>query len=156
MFSKLFKQKVLDIKLSDIYIVYRVLFALMGETKIAEIVDDNEFWEKCIEYLNNNGKNKIGSFIYEKSKSFDFSHKNIYTLNKLLVGIKPKLNPGSFSKISGTTGLLIFIVRDALEFAGVLITNKTPKSRIYDNLMYYKNLIEPLTNFIDFLSKIKK
>ena len=156
MFSKLFKQKVLDIKLSDIYIVYRVLFALMGETKIAEIVDDNEFWEKCIEYLNNNGKNKIGSFIFEKSKSFDFSHKNIYTLNKLLVGIKPKLNPGSFSKISGTTGLLIFIVRDALEFAGVLITNKTPKSRIYDNLMYYKNLIEPLTNFIDFLSKIKK
>ena len=103
-----------------------------------------------------NGKNKIGSFIFEKSKSFDFSHKNIYTLNKLLVGIKPKLNPGSFSKISGTTGLLIFIVRDALEFAGVLITNKTPKSRIYDNLMYYKNLIEPLTNFIDFLSKIKK
>ena len=71
----------------------------MGETKIAEIVDDNKFQEKYIEYLNNNGKNKIGSFIFE------------------IVGIKHKLNPGPFSKISGTSGLLIFIVRDVLEFA---------------------------------------
>ena len=155
MFSKIFKQKVLDIKLSDIYIVYRVLFVLIGEPKIAEIVDDGEFWIKCIEYLTTNGKNKIGSFILEKSKNFDFSHKSIYLLNKLLVGIKPKFNPASFSKINGTTGLIIFIIKDALEYAGILVTNKTPKNRIYDNLIYYKNLIEPLTNFIDFLSKIK-
>ena len=155
MFSKIFKQKVLDIKLSDIYIVYRALFVLIGEEKIAEIVDDGEFWIKCTEYLNTNGKNKIGSFILEKSKNFDFSHKSIYLLNKLLVGIKPKFNPASFSKINGTTGLVIFIIKDALEYAGILITSKTPKSRIYDNLIYYKNLIEPLTNFIDFLSKIK-
>ena len=72
-----------------------------------------------------------------------------------MVGIKPKFNPASFSKINGTTGLVIFIIKDALEYAGILITSKTPKSRIYDNLIYYKNLIEPLTNFIDFLSKIK-
>ena len=155
MFSKIFKQKVLDIKLSDIYIVYRVLFVLIGEPKIAEIVDDGEFWIKCIEYLNTNANNKIGSFILEKSKNFDFSHKSIYLLNKLLVGIKPKFNPASFSKINGTTGLVIFIIKDALEYAGILVSNKTPKNRIYDNLMYYKNLIEPLTNFIDFLSKIK-
>ena len=155
MFSKLFRQKVLDIKLSDIYIAYRVLFVFMGEPKIAEIIDDNEFWLKCIEYLNEKGKDKIGSFIFEKSKNFDFSHKSIYLLNKLLVGIKPKMVPGTFSKCSGTTGLLFFIIKDALEFSGILVSNKTPKNRIYDNLLYYKNIIDSLTNFIDFLSKIK-
>ena len=154
-FSNLFKQKVLDIKLSDIYIVFRVLFVFMNEIKIAEIVDDGEFWTKCIEYLNNNGKEKIGSFILAKSKEFDFSHKSIYLLNKLLVGIKPNINPAFFSKLSGTTGMLIFIIKEALEFCGVLVSKKTPKSRIYDNLIYYKNMIDHLTNFIDFLSKIK-
>ena len=154
-FSSLFKQAVLDIKLSDIYIVYRVLFVFMGETKIAEIVEDGEFWKKCIEYLNNNGKEKIGSFILAKSKDFDFSHKTIYLLNKLLIGIKPNINPAFFSKISGTTGMLIFLIKDALEFCGVLVAKKTPKSRIYDNLVFYKNIIDHLTSFIDFLSKIK-
>ena len=155
-FSKLFKQKTLDIKLSEIYIVYRVLFLLFGEQKIAEIVDDGEFWEKCIEYLNTNGGNKIGSFILEKSKSFDFSKNNIYLINKLLVGIKPNFTTAHFSKVNGTTGLLMFIIRDALEYAGIIVTKRTPKSRIYNNLVYYKNLIENLTNFIDYLVNIEK
>ena len=34
MFSKLFKEKNLDSKLSDIYIVYRILFVLMNEKKL--------------------------------------------------------------------------------------------------------------------------
>ena len=155
-FSKLFKQKTLDIKLSEIYIVYRVLFLLFGEQKIAEIVDDGEFWEKCIEYLNTNGGNKIGSFILEKSKSFDFSKNSIYSINKLLVGIKPNFTTAHFSKVNGTTGLLMFIIRDALEYAGIIVTKRTPKSRIYNNLVYYKNLIENLTNFIDYLVNIEK
>ena len=155
-FSKLFKQKTLDIKLSEIYIVYRVLFLLFGEQKIAEIVDDGEFWEKCIEYLNTNGGNKIGSFILEKSKSFDFSKNSIYLINKLLVGIKPNFTTAHFSKVNGTTGLLMFIIRDALEYAGIIVTKRTPKSRIYNNLIYYKNLIENLTNFIDYLVNIEK
>ena len=155
-FSKLFKQKTLDIKLSEIYIVYRVLFLLFGEQKIAEIVDDGEFWEKCIEYLNTNGGNKIGSFILEKSKSFDFSKNSIYLINKILVGIKPNFTTAHFSKVNGTTGLLMFIIRDALEYAGIIVTKRTPKSRIYNNLVYYKNLIENLTNFIDYLVNIEK
>ena len=96
MFSKLFKEKNLDSKLSDIYIVYRILFILMNETKIATIEDDEIFWKKCIEYLNNNGKDEIGSFILAKSKEFDFSHKNIFLMNKLLVGMKEKFKPQLF------------------------------------------------------------
>ena len=156
-FNKIFQQKTLDIKLSEIYIVYRVLFVLFGEQKIAEIVDDGEFWEKCIEYLNSKStNNKIGSFILEKSKSFDFSKNSIYLINKLLVGIKPNFTTAHFSKINGPTGLVMFIIRDALEYAGIIVAKKTPKSRIYNNLVYYKNLIENLSNFIDYLASIDK
>jgi len=155
-FNKIFQQKTLDIKLSEIYIFYRVLFVLFGEQKIAEIVDDAEFWEKCIEYLNSKStNNKYGSFILEKSKSFDFSNNSIYLINKLLVGIKPNFTSSHFSKINGPTGLVSFIVLDALEYTGIIVTKKTPKSRIYNNLVYYKNLIENLTNFIDYLASIE-
>ena len=156
-FNKIFQQKTLDIKLSEVYIVYRVLFVLFGEQKIAEIIDDTEFWEKCIEYLNSKStNNKIGSFILEKSKSFDFSKNSIYLINKLLVGIKPNFTTAHFSKINGPTGLVMFIIRDALEYAGIIVAKKTPKSRIYNNLVYYKNLIENLSNFIDYLASIDK
>ena len=127
----------------------------MGKRKIAEIKDNYKFWIRCKDYLKCNGIDKIGSFILEKSKDFDFSHKTIYLINKLLCGIKPNINASYFSKISGTIGMLIFIVKDALEFCGVLCSKKTPKNRIYDNLMYYKNIIDNLNNFIKNLNNEK-
>ena len=65
--------------------IFRALFILMGETKITDIEDNSQFWIKCAKYLKRDGIDKIGSFILEKSKVFDFSHKTIYLLNKLLV-----------------------------------------------------------------------
>ena len=77
-------------------------------------------------------------------------------MNRLLVGIKPKFIPTTFTKISGTTGLLFFLIKECLEYCGVLINDKkTQPSRIYDNLIYYKNIIDSLANFIDFLSMLK-
>ena len=116
----MFKTPILDDNLSDIYIIYRLLFVLLGEHEIADIMDDR------------------------------------LLMNRLLVGIKPKIVPTTFTKISGTTGLLFFLIKDSLEYCGVLINEKkTPASRIYDNLMHYKNLIVSLDNYIDFLSKIR-
>ena len=156
LYSKLFKTPILDDNLSDIYIIYRLLFVLFGEHEIADIMDDRLFWVKCTEYLMTKSNGKIGTFIVEKSKNFDFSHKSICLMNRLLVGIKPKIVPTTFTKISGTTGLLFFLIKDSLEYCGVLINEKkTPASRIYDNLMHYKNLIVSLDNYIDFLSKIR-
>ena len=70
--------------------------------------------------------------------------------------MKNKIVPNYFSKICGTTGLLVFIVKDALEYCGVIINDKkTQPARILDNLLYYKNSIDSLAQFIDKLSAIK-
>jgi hypothetical protein len=156
LYSKLFKIPILDDNLNDIYIIYCLLFVLFGENEIADIMDDRTFWVKCTEYLVTKSNGKIGTFIAEKIKDFNFSHRNIYLMNRLLVGIKPKIIPTTFSKISGTTGLVFFLIKDSLEYCGVLPNDKkTQPSRIYDNLMYYKNIIDNLANFVDFLSKLK-
>ena len=119
LYSKLFKTPILDDNLADIYIIYRLLFVLFGEHEIADIMDDRLFWVKCTEYLITKSNGKIGTFIVEKSKNFDFSHKSIYLMNRLLVGIKPKIVPTTFTKISGTTGLLFFVIKESLEYCGV-------------------------------------
>jgi len=156
LYAKLFKIPVLDENLNDIYIIYRLLFVLFGEHEIANIGDDRLFWKRCTEYLTTKSNGKIGSFILEKSKTFDFSHQSIYLMNKLLCGIKPRFIPDTFTKVSGTTGLLFFLIKDCLEYCGVLINDKkTQPSRIYDNLIYYKNVIDSLYNFVIFLSKLK-
>ena len=119
-YYKIFNETSLSDELRNIYVIFRILFILMGEIKIAEIKDDSKFWLKCTDYLKCNGIDKIGSFILEKSKDFDFSHKTIYFINQLLCGIKPIMNPSFFSQISGTAGMLIFIIKEALEFCWFL------------------------------------
>ena len=156
LYGKLFKKPILEKNAEEICIIYRVLFALFGEYKIATIYGDQLFWIKCTEYLINNSNGKIGTFIVDKFKDITFEHKKIFLLNKLLVGIKKNINPTYYSKICGTTGLLIFIIKDALEYCGVIINEKkTQPARIIDNLMYYKNSIDTLAYFIDALSMIK-
>ena len=156
LYGKLFKKPILEKNAEEICIIYRVLFALFGEYKIATIYGDQLFWIKCTEYLINNSNGKIGTFIVDKFKDITFEHKKIFLLNKLLIGAKKNINPTYYSKICGTTGLLIFIIKDALEYCGVIINEKkTQPARIFDNLMYYKNSIDTLAYFIDALSMIK-
>ena len=156
LYSKLFKKPVLEKNVEEICKVYRTLFTLLGEYKIANIPEDEYFWVKCTEYLNNKSEGKIGSFILEKFKNVTFDKKKIVLINKFLVGMKKKINPNYFPKICGTTGLLIFLIKDALEYCGVIINDKkTQPARILDNLMYYKNSIETLAQIIEYLSGVK-
>ena len=156
LYSKLFKKPVLEKNVEEICKVYRTLFTLLGEYKIANIPEDEYFWVKCTEYLNNKSEGKIGSFILEKFKNVTFDKRKIVLINKFLIGMKKKINPNYFPKICGTTGLLIFLIKDALEYCGVIINDKkTQPARILDNLMYYKNSIETLAQIIEYLSGVK-
>ena len=156
LYSKLFKKPILEKNANEICTVYRVLFTIFGEYEIADIYGDELFWIKCTEYMIKNSNGKIGTFILDKMKDITFEHKKIFLLNKLLVGMKKKINPNYFSKICGTTGLLIFLIKETLEYCGVIINDKkTQPARIIDNLMYYKNSIDTLALFIDKLSAIK-
>ena len=146
----------MDKNSEEICKIYRTLFTLLGEFQIANIPEDQYFWVKCTEYLNNNSGGKIGSFILDKFKSVTFDKTKIVLMNKFLIGMKKKINPNYFPKICGTTGLLIFLIKDALEYCGVIINDKkTQPARILDNLLYYKNTTENLAQIIEYLSGVK-
>ena len=156
LYSKIFKKTHIEKNEEEICIIYRALFVLFGEYDIANISNNKLFWNKCIEYLVKNSNGKIGSFILDKINNITFEHKKIFFLNKLLLNMKTKILPNYFSKICGTTGLLLFLIKDALEYCGVIKNDKkTQPARILDNLLYYKKSIDTIAFFIDYLSGVK-
>ncbi len=149
MYSKIFRRPVLDEKYSKIYIVYRILFIFFGEFEIANILDDKLFWVKCTEFLNSKSGGKIGDFIIKKIDECNYDIKKIYQIEKLLDGKKDNIiTPSYFSKFCPSTGLLIFLIKDLLEYCGIIISNKkTQLCRIYNNYKYYQKIQDTLSEF---------
>ena len=155
-YSKFFEKTYIEKNEDEICNVYRILMVLINEFDIASIMNNKLFWKKCKEYLSSNSNGKIGSFIFSKFKNIRFEHKKYFLLKKLLIGMKKKFNASYFSKICSTTGLLIFIIKDALEYCSIIpIEKKTQPSRILDTLLYYKKTIDKLTIFMEYLSGVK-
>jgi hypothetical protein len=80
--------------------------------------------------------------LVEKVPSFDYSLENTYKMNKLVEKHINKISPAYFSKICATTGLLIFLIKDALEYCGIFQDKKINACRIYQNLNYSINYLD--------------
>jgi len=82
----------------------------------------------------------------------NFTDENIFLVSKLLGSNVSKMTPAYFSKLCGTSGFLIFLVKDMLEYAGVLLDRKVNNLRIYKNMQYeeYKEKIN-MDKINDFL-----
>ena len=155
LYDKIFKKSTLEDNLKEILIIYRILFYLLSENEIAEIKDENLFWNKMREYLLNKSEGKIGTFISNSVKNFNFNNKTIYLINKLVKDIKNKIIPSYYTKICGTTGLVVFLIKDALEYCGIIYSDKkTQPSIIYKNLEYEKEQVYKIHNYIEFLNKL--
>ena len=150
-YIKLFKEnQINNNKITEINIIYRILLLLLGEKTIAEISDDNNFWKNACKYfLDKMTKEKIGNFIIDKSKNFCFDHHKINSIEFILIGNKNNITNGYYEKLCKTTGLIIPLIKEALDFCGVIaIDTKTRANRLLDNLQYNQKLIYKLNNII--------
>ena len=154
-YTKIFHQNILENELNEIYIVYRCFCYLINEREIAEIKNDKTFWIKFCEFFNKKSNGKKGDFINKASKNFNFDDKNTLLIGELVSNIKNKIIPSYYSKICATTGLIIFLIKDALEYNGILTLNKkTQVSRLFHNLEYSKNILDKINQYSKFLSKL--
>jgi len=59
-----------------------------------------------------------------------------------------KITPTYYSKLCGTTGILTFLIKNSLEYAGIILEKKPNQLRILKNLLYqqthYTKQIEKL------------
>ena len=103
-----------------------------------------------------NLKNFIGNLISIKLENeLDTSLPNLFNISRLLRNNQHKLNPNYFSDICGTTGLITFFLKDALEFLGSISNKNTCQVKILKNAaMLIEFLNEKIENQKKILEKI--
>ena len=150
-FLNIFYYDELPSKYKEILVVYKLFIQLIKKENLLKITNDKEFWREISNYFIIEGKNKLGDFILNLSKNFSFDDNNITKMKNLIHKNKAKISRTYYSKICGTTASIVFILKDALEYCGILTNEKkTPVKRIYENLIKEKEKINKLN---DMLSK---
>jgi hypothetical protein len=141
------------IPLDDVLLIYRVLFLLVISNKdIALTQDKEEFWRKVSKYFIENIEGRTRSINENLMKTVDFTNQTILTASKIVTPHLSKISPNYYSKLCPTTGIVIFLVKDALEYAGIIQEKKTPPARINRNLMY---IFETLQEKVEKLKNIQ-
>ena len=139
LYTKIFTKDELEPSLNEIIIIYRILYQLLKIENLVSIKNDNDFWKANCNFLLTESHDKLGNFMVEKSKEFCFDCENCYKLKEMIENVKSKIVPSYFSKICGTTGLIVFVVKDALEYSGAIVNEKkTQQRKIYENILYEK------------------
>ena len=123
-YGKIFKDKELLPPLDGIVFIYRIFFQFWKDNELKNIQDQKLFWIEASDYILNISNGKIGDFFRDSVENFEFSGKNIYEAKKLINGKEDQLKPANFTKICGTTGLVVFLIKDTLEYCGVLLSLK--------------------------------
>lgn len=151
---KLFKEKQINKnKITEINIIYKILLLLFGEKALVEISDDYTFWKKCCKYFLNKSEGKIGNFIINQVKNLFFDHQTINLIEFNLIGNKNNILNGYYEKLCKTTGLIIPLIKQVLEYCGITTANNENNPRILDNLKYNQNLINKLDIIINYYSR---
>ena len=154
LYNQIFKSKAeLKGQLTEIVFVYRIFFMFCNNKVLINIKDDALFWDMAKDYILKNNGGKTGDFIKKSLDKMDFTVQNIYKIRHLISGKEEKLKPVYFSKIEGTTGLLIFIIKDLLEYIGALPNEKKNDKGIM--FKYYNHLLEVENRLTGFINKIE-
>ena len=149
-YGRIFHDKDLLSPLDSIIFVYRIFFQFLKDNNLKYIKNEHLFWIKASDYILENSNGKIGDFFRDSVENFDFDVKNIFAVKSLVYGKEDQLKPASFTKICATTGLVIFLIKDTLEYCGVLVSwKKNIPSLCLQYLEYIAEMQNKIKYYID-------
>jgi hypothetical protein len=155
LYAKIFKDDTIPI--DDIIMIYRLFFYLTNNPHIAEIDGNRQFWSACCNHFNSIANGQIGKYILDLIPNLNFNNENLFKMHKLLSNNSHKITPTHFSKLCGTTGLFLFLLKDAFEYSGIIAdSKKTPPYNGYKFENYYSETIKASIDKIkNILNRIK-
>ena len=157
LYIKIFKNEVSMKILEEIEIIYKILFQLIDKDNFVKINDKKIFWNEISKFLLENMNENLANYVNEIAKKFDFSEKNIIKIKKICKDKNiENINPSYMGKLCGTTGLISFVIKDALEYSGIIEDKKTPPLRIKKNYEYQKEIIDNIEKYISIVKKIEE
>ncbi len=154
-YNKIFKNIDLAPPLNEIILVYRIFFQLLNNNNIYKIKNDKLFWKEASEFILKHSNGKTGEFFKDSTNNFDFSTKNIYKIKQIVNGNEDKIKPTVFSKVCATTGLVIFLIKDSLEYIGIIHNiKKNIPSLMLKYLIYIGDIQNKTESYINNLKKL--
>lgn len=150
MYNKLFCDSN-SVPTNDALLIYKIYFQLI-KYPIVKLSNNKEvFWKECCKYFMYESGGKTGNMITNSLKNMDLSNENIYQIVKLVGNNTTKINPNYFSRICGTTGLIVFFIKDVIDYLGLSSDKKAQPNRIYKT---FSGLIEELNVKKEKLSRL--
>lgn len=149
-YSKLFNDLSLSLK-EEVILVYKIYFQLTRPQECSTIIDKNnysEIWRYThdVFIVKNNGK--IGNLIQNDLNKYEFNVENAFKVFKLAENNIKKLSPNYYTKLCGTTGLFMFVLKDILEYCGIILDKKCYAKRAMEiskyGVDYYNKLIDKI------------
>jgi hypothetical protein len=130
-------------KNENIFIIYKILFILLGEENIYNTLNKDIFFKKCLYFFENSPDN-LGDFILEKIPELNFEKNEFNMIENLIKDNKNEIiNEISNSKKS----LIIPLIKEFLEYIGIIFSeNKTEGSIYINNLRKNQIIINYLNN----------
>ena len=154
-YLKVFLKPPEENKLNEIIIVYKIFCQLLKKEDLLYISDNREFWEKFSKYVIDNKTDTLSKFFIDSSSKFHLDNVNLNKVRKLAINQLDKINPSYYGKICGTTGLVVFLIKEMLIYVGIIEDKKTSPAKIKENLIYQKKVIEKLTEYYELVKKME-
>ena len=114
-------------------------------------------WQLVKDKIYNNKKDKLAEHIKELIKELDLSDENLKLVDNMTKNCKDKLSPKTFTTLCPTTAVFSMLIKDILEYSGIIKGKKTPLpmeyKRLEYNLKYYKDKEEKLNKMKDIAFK---
>ena len=109
-----------ELPINDIYRVFNIYFQLINHPLKNDIYDKKLFWMKCCDYFIVTHKGKIGDLLRRNiDNDLMLTYENAYKIIHLIGEHIAKITPAYFSKLCGTTGLFMFLIKDVLDYFGI-------------------------------------
>ena len=154
-YLKVFLKPPEENKLNEIVIVYKIFCQLLKKEDLLYINDNREFWEKFSKYVVDNKTDTLSKFFIDSSSKFQLDNVNLNKVRKLAINQLDKINPSYYGKICGTTGLVVFLIKEMLIYVGIIEDKKTSPAKIKENLIYQKKVFEKLTEYYELVKKME-
>ena len=155
-YLKLFQKPPEQNKLQEILIVYKIFCQLLKKEDLVKIKDEREFWEKFSKYVMDNKTETLSKFFIDSTQKFYIDNNNLNKVRKLAINQLDKINPSYYGKICGTTGLVVFLIKEMLIYVGIIEDKKTSPAKIKENILYQKNIIDKLNEYYEIVKKIEE
>lgn len=141
---------------TEIVYIYRLLFQLVNFPDIHQNLSDAEHWRRVVSYFRMEAKGKIGQHLKDITDKLDFSNKNILEISKLIENHAKNLTPSYYSKICGATGFVVFYIKDALDYCGILDEKKSSPHKIHKFLSYKQKIYQEILKKLSLMDEMIK